>query len=682
MKINLSEYGYTRVMAASIPVIPGNVKANMDLILKTAENAAENQVEILVLPELALTGYTCGDLFYDSLLMKEVEEALNRMPGLLPDDITVVFGSPYMAYDRLFNCAIVMSSKGIDGIVPKRNIPNYNEFYEQRWFDTPEDNPELYESVFSPYHIFRTRSAVLGVEICEDLWVPSPPSLAMAKAGATVFANISATPESIGKHRYLTELVKQQSARCRCAYIYASAGSGESSTDLVFSGNAMIAEDGIMLAEGERFSLTGTSAIADIDIEHLIQDRTRFKTFHDNSDNEAHKYEEITTYNYDSSARNVTDELLRKVSPAPFVPQDSVHRLETCNEIIEIQAWGLAQRLKKINCSRAVIGISGGLDSTLALLVTHKTFSMLGLDPKGIIGVTMPGFGTTSRTHTNAKELMSELGVTILEIPIGDAVTQHFKDIGQDPEVHDATYENSQARERTQILMDMANKVNGIVIGTGDLSELALGWCTYNGDHISMYAVNTSIPKTLVGYLVETFAIDAENKGENKIASTLRDIVDTPISPELIPANEDGTIKQKTEDLVGPYELHDFFLYYLLRYRFSPAKIFMLARKAFSGKYDAETILHWLRTFYRRFFSQQFKRSCLPDGPKVGSVCLSPRGDWRMPSDATASIWLEAIDELEKNLLKEKKSQTESRQLEKRAKKSETSAKSKKGGKK
>lgn len=652
MKIDISRFGYTRVMAASIPVVPGDVTANAKAISDTARLAAKKGVEILVLPELALTGYTCGDLFFDEFLLRKVKDGLVKLPATLPSGLTVVFGSPYQVRNRLFNCAIVMNANGIMGIVPKRNLPNYNEFYEQRWFDEPEADSPLYDDVFSPYLLFRTRTATLGVEICEDLWVPNPPSVDMAKAGATVIANLSATPESIGKHRYLIDLVKQQSARCRCAYVYASAGSGESSTDLVFSGNAMIAEDGTMLAEGERFSLNGCDAIADVDTKRLVQDRLRFKTFHDNSGTKDSRY--VIKYpQSEENIQNSADLLLRPVSPTPFVPADAEHRLSTCQEIIEMQAWGLAQRLRKINCKRAVIGISGGLDSTLALLVTHKTFAMLGLDEKGIIGVTMPGFGTTKRTRTNAHELMEELGVTILEIPIDKAVTQHFSDIGQDPEKHDATYENSQARERTQILMDLANKENAIVIGTGDLSELALGWCTYNGDHMSMYAVNTSIPKTLVGYLVETFAIEAEKEGDTRVAHTLRDIVATPISPELIPANEDGTIKQKTEDLVGPYELHDFFLYHLLRNRYEPAKIFMLARKAFDGKYDARTILHWLRTFYRRFFNQQFKRSCLPDGPKVGSVCLSPRGDWRMPSDASSAMWLAEIEELERRLNEE-----------------------------
>lgn len=670
MKPAISAFGYTRVMTAALPVFPGDIEANVSEIIKAAERAKSLAVEILVLPELALTGYTCGDLFFDSLFLQKTESAILALIEKLPEEgPVVVFGAPICSENKLYNAAVVMSHGCIHGIVPKRNLPNYNEFYERRWFSEPspemkkrfislsEDSENVLSVLFGINLLFHIGSSLLGVEICEDLWVPNPPSLSMAQAGATVIANLSATPESIGKHRYLADLVRQQSARCRCAYLYASAGNGESSTDLVFAGNAMIAEDGAMIAEGKRFSFDGTYAIADIDSGRLASDRLRFKTFNEHAENSG-EYWVIEIPEKDVKSKDQISvllenggefELIRDVAPMPFVPSDKNHRLETCMEIIDMQAWGLAQRLKKIGCRKVVIGISGGLDSTLALLVADKTFKLLDLSPEGIIGITMPGFGTTDRTHNNARTLMEKLGITILEIPIGPAVEQHFKDIGQDPNKHDATYENSQARERTQILMDMANKENAIVVGTGDLSELALGWCTYNGDHMSMYAVNTSIPKTLVGYLVETFAIEAEREGKAKVAETLRDIVATPISPELIPANNDGTIRQKTEDLVGPYELHDFFLYHLLRNRFSPSKIFLLALKAFAGKYDVKTILHWLRTFYRRFFNQQFKRSCLPDGPKVGSVCLSPRGDWRMPSDISSKMWLDEIARLEEN---------------------------------
>ncbi len=662
-----TEFGYVRVMAASVQTYPGDIKRNCDSIIDAIRKAEDEDVDILVLPELAVSGYTCADLFFDSLLMEKVEEGLCRIcRNIRENGPTVVVGSPFRRDGKLYNCAVVMGHYRIYGIVPKQYLPNYNEFYERRWFSVPDSEEAHYlsvndplgmpvgdQTVFGTNLLFRVRNAIFGCEICEDLWVPNPPSARLAQNGATVIVNLSATPESIGKHRYLLDLIRQQSARCRCGYVYASAGSGESSTDLVFSGNAIIAEDGSILAEGKRFSLDGTSCISDIDTQRLETDRQRFKTF--NEDSGPSNYTLIDCHKQlhpvSEPVEVFADYLKRDVSPSPFVPSDRSHRLETCAEIIEMQAWGLAQRLKKIGCKRAVIGISGGLDSTLALLVTAKTFNMLGLDPKGIIGITMPGFGTTSRTRTNAHDLMEELGVTTLEIPIGPAVDQHFRDIDQDPSVHDATYENSQARERTQILMDMANKENAIVIGTGDLSELALGWCTYNGDHMSMYAVNASIPKTLVSYLIESFAIEAEDKGDTKIAATLRDIIDTPISPELIPANEDGTISQKTEDLVGPYELHDFFLYHFLRNRYTPAKIFLLARKAFGTKYDKAVILHWLETFYRRFFSQQFKRSCLPDGPKVGSVCLSPRGDWRMPSDASSRMWLEEVKKLKEEEL-------------------------------
>ncbi len=659
MKLVHTEYGFIRVKAASIKVCPGDVDSNLKAIIYAIKKARSENVDILVLPELAVTGYTCGDLFYDMGLQSRANSALSEIAkSMRPDSsLTVIVGTPFENSGRLYNCAVVMGQGNIYGIVPKTYIPNYNEFYERRWFSSPADgqyDKEVLNPIEDPsseskipfgtdlLFRFMPSGATFGVEICEDLWVPNPPSSVLAQNGATIIANLSATPETIGKYKYLKDLVCQQSARARCAYIYASAGSGESSTDLVFSGNTIIAEDGTLLAEGDRFSLNGTSCTADVDVDRLFQDRLRFKTFNETGNN----IRNCRIIKITENPSTEKDVLMRNIPAKPFVPEDPSHRLETCREIIEMQAWGLAQRLLKINCKKVVIGISGGLDSTLALLVADKAFKILDLAPKGIIGVTMPGFGTTDRTHSNAVNLMKEIGTTILEIPIADAVKLHFKDIGQDPETHDATYENSQARERTQILMDLANKENAIVVGTGDLSELALGWCTYNGDHISMYAVNSSIPKTLVGYLVETFAIEAEKHGKHDVAETLRDIVETPISPELIPAKEDGTIAQKTEDLVGPYELHDFFLYHLIRNRFDPAKIFKLARIAFGEKYNIRTILNWEKVFYRRFFSQQFKRSCLPDGPKVGSVCLSPRGDWRMPSDASAALWLKEIETL------------------------------------
>ncbi|MDE5868703.1 MAG: NAD(+) synthase, partial [Muribaculaceae bacterium] len=502
------------------------------------------------------------------------------------------------------------------------------------------------EIPFASNMLFSFEGVIFGVEICEDLWVPIPPSSEMCRQGAEIIFNLSATDELAGKHKYLIELILQQSARCRSGYVYSSAGTGESSTDLAFSGNCIIAENGVLLRESERFSLDSQIEIADIDVELIRNDRRKHNTFHSEQDSSEQTVILIdSAYNGDEKNDKKTDnEIYRFINPTPFVEKDEKRLRERCEEISSIQAWGLAQRLRAIKCNNAVIGISGGLDSTLALLVTVKAFDMLGLDRKGIIGITMPGFGTTERTHNNAWLLMEELGVTPLEIPINNAVQLHFSDIGQNPEKHDATYENSQARERTQILMDMANKTGGIVIGTGDLSELALGWCTYNGDQMSMYGVNASIPKTLVRDLVKGYMIGEKNE---KVRKTLQDIIDTPISPELLPAASDGTIAQKTEDFVGPYELHDFFLHAMLRHSFSPTKIYSLACKAFTGQYEREVIKKWLITFYRRFFTQQFKRSCMPDGVKVGSVCLSPRGDWRMPSDASMTMWINEAENLD-----------------------------------
>ncbi|MDE6299313.1 MAG: NAD(+) synthase [Muribaculaceae bacterium] len=482
---------------------------------------------------------------------------------------------------------------------------------------------------------------MICVEICEDLWTPIPPSSVMAMAGADVILNLSASDELIGKHDYLKRLISQQSARCRCGYVYASAGWGESSTDLVFAGNAVVAEDGVLVEAERRFFTEPTLVGKDIDIQKLRNDRARYSTFFDSSAIPS-GFRMIGVKGEREIGEVRNDTMNVRIDPRPFVPHDEDKLREHCEEIINIQARGLMQRLNVINCRKAVIGISGGLDSTLALLVTVRAFDRLGLDRKGIVGITMPGMATTSRTKGNAVGLMEELGVTVMEIPIGKAVAQHFADIGQDPEKYDVTYENSQARERTQILMDVANKENAIVIGTGDMSELALGWCTYNGDHMSMYAVNASVPKTLVKHLVSWFATEVGPEA----AAILRDIVDTPISPELVPSGSDE-ITQKTEDLVGPYELHDFYMYHLLRNSFSPKKIYFLAKMAFKGRYDDATLLKWLRNFYRRFFNQQFKRSCMPDGPKVGSVCLSPRGDWRMPSDASSALWMREIDTLE-----------------------------------
>nr|MDE5774418.1 NAD(+) synthase [Muribaculaceae bacterium] len=567
-------------------------------------------------------------------------------------DALIIVGAPVRVDNSLFNCAVAIRNGEILATVPKTHIPNYNEFYEKRWFDTP------YKAGTSQINntIIEHKGVKIGIEICEDLWVPQPPSGLLAQSGADIIANLSASNEVLGKHRYLTDLIRLQSARCRCGYIYASAGTGESSTDLVFAGNAIIAEDGVILKSSPRFRRGTLFVMADIDIEKLRNDRRKFNSFTDDriyhsfnamaitlsqgGINEERQTTSILDGAIDAAEVNIygTDypELLRPVNKHPFVPADKAHKDENCSEIIEIQCLGLQQRLEAIHCQKLVIGISGGLDSTLALLVAVRTFDNMGIDRRGIYGITMPGLATTNRTHNNAWQLMEQLGVTAIEIPIGSAVAQHFADIDHNPDNHDATYENSQARERTQILMDYANKVGGIVLGTGDLSELALGWATYNGDHMSMYSINASIPKTLVKHLVGWFAEGSENI---RLREILTDIIDTPISPELVPAAEGDDIAQKTEELVGPYELHDFFLYNVLRNGYSPQKIYMLALKAFKDDYTPETIRKWIINFYHRFFSQQFKRSCMPDGPKVGSVCLSPRGDWRMPSDASSGMW-------------------------------------------
>lgn len=643
----MEKFGYIRV-ASAVPVVKvGDVDFNLKEIKKLIADAADMKVDILVLPELCLTGYTCGDLFEQRFLMDKAMDALESLLGYEGFGETVVaLGMPVMVGTRRFNCAVVMDRGGVLGIVPKIHLPNYGEFYEKRWFESGADlrpstvNISGKDVPIGNHLMFDIKGVRFGVEICEDLWVPAPPSTNMARAGADIIGNLSASDELIGKHSYLLKLISQQSARLRCGYVYSSAGWGESSTDLVFAGNTVIAEDGAILDAERRFFTEPSMAVKDIDVEKLRNDRAKYSTYSDG----VAGIPEYTLVR-SSAARYRGHELLNvTIDPHPFVPGDTTKLTEHCEEIINIQARGLMQRLKAIGCHDAVIGISGGLDSTLALLVTVRAFDLLKLDRKGITGITMPGMATTSRTHSNAVGLMEELGVTALEIPIGKAVAQHFSDIGQDPDKYDVTYENSQARERTQILMDYSNKVNGIVIGTGDMSELALGWCTYNGDHMSMYGVNASVPKTLVKHLVKWFAGEF---GE-RASEILLDIVDTPISPELVPSGKDA-IGQKTEDLVGPYELHDFFMYHLLRNSFSPKKIFMLACKAFCEDYSKEEVLKWLKTFYRRFFTQQFKRSCMPDGPKVGTVNLSPRGDWRMPSDASGRMWLAEVDSIKLN---------------------------------
>lgn len=631
----MTNNGFIRIGTAVPKVSPGNVSANAEEIIRLWEKADKEECSLIVFPELSLTGYTCADLFFQRRLLDDTSAGLSRLVEASDFlSTTAVVGLPVEYDGTLFNCAAVISQGKIHGIVPKSYIPNYSEFYEKRWFspgkeiNTSSVNLNYTEIPFGTDILFKIGQTRFGIEICEDLWVPEPPSSRLCKGGAEIILNLSATDELIGKHDYLLSLIAQQSARCRCAYAYSSAGFGESSTDLVFSGNGIIACDGQILSQSPRFSLQPTLTICDIDLERIRQDRLKYKTFNENlSVSKSLRTVSIQDNNIEIEPRYC------HIDPHPFIDSNPDRLRERCDEISSIQAFGLVQRLNAINCRDAVIGISGGLDSTLALLVTVKAFDMSGLDRKGIHAITMPGFGTTGRTHSNALDLMEKLGVSVMEIAIGPAVKQHFRDIDQDPDKHDATYENSQARERTQILMDLANKTGGIVIGTGDLSELALGWCTYNGDQMSMYGVNASIPKTLVKHLVENYARQPEM---SDISETLLDIVATPISPELLPASDSDKILQKTEDLVGPYELHDFFLYYMMRYGFSRDKIQLLAEIAFDGDYDVKTISHWLDVFYRRFFSQQFKRSCMPDGPKVGSICLSPRGDWRMPSDVSS----------------------------------------------
>ena len=649
------KYGLLRIAAAKPLVKAGDVKFNTDNIITMAAELVRDNVAVVVFPELSITGYTCADLFEQSLLLESAKDSVCRIaaesekwPGLC-----LAVGLPIKNGTRLYNCAAVVCEGKILGVVPKSYLPNYGEFYEKRWFapglDVKSETVNISDSFsnipFGTDILFEHFGVKFGIEICEDLWVPQPPSCKQAMAGAELILNLSATDELIGKHDYLLSLLSQQSARCRVAYAYASAGYGESSTDLAFSGNCIIAENGSIVAQSPRFNLECYFTIADVDIANLQHDRTKFNSF---SQKETKNFLICSTANAENDQfETLSDEELfrfRKLFRHPFVDERPEDLEKRCDEISSIQAWGLATRLKAIGCRHAVIGVSGGLDSTLALLVTTKAFDMLGLSRKGIFAVTMPGFGTSRRTKGNADRLMELLDVTSLEIPIGPSVEQHFKDIGHDPAVKDVTYENSQARERTQILMDLANKENGIVIGTGDLSELALGWCTYNGDQMSMYAVNASIPKTLVRFLVEGYAKETSNK---ELREVLMDIVDTPVSPELLPVDSQGGIAQKTEDLVGPYELHDFFLYQVLRHGTDPRKIYKLAVKAFEGEFDRETIKKWLKTFIRRFFNQQFKRSCMPDGVKVGSVCLSPRGDWRMPSDASSRLWLESLEDLD-----------------------------------
>jgi NAD+ synthase (glutamine-hydrolysing) len=633
--------GYIKVAAVTPQVTVADVKENTKEILKVIREAAAQKAKIIVLPELCITGYTCQDLFLQEILLREAKDALleisNQTKGI---DALIFLGIPLEYHGKLYNTAAILNHGKILGIVPKRYIPNYNEFYEVRHFTKGMEEPvavRLNQEITVPmgmnllFCCEEIPELKVAAEICEDLWTMQPPSIAHAQAGAVVITNLSASDEVTGKETYRRELVKGQSARLLCGYIYASAGEGESTQDVVYSGHDLIAENGVVLAESERF--TKGILYSEIDVKKLISERRRMSTFETTDGN----YQEI----YFSLEKEET-KLTRYIDPMPFVPGSKEDREKRCEEILLIQAHGLKKRLAHTHAKSAVVGISGGLDSTLALLVTVKAFDLLGIPREQIAAVTMPGFGTTDRTYDNAVHLIRELGAEFIEVPIADAVRLHFRDIGHEENIHDVTYENSQARERTQILMDIANKKGGLVIGTGDLSELALGWATYNGDHMSMYAVNASVPKTLVRHLVRYYA---DTCGSDKLAAVLYDVLDTPVSPELLPP-EDGKISQKTEDIVGPYELHDFFLYHMLRSGYSPAKIYRIAKIAFADVYDEETILKWLKIFTRRFFAQHFKRSCLPDGPKVGTVAVSPRGDLRMPSDASAQLWLGELEEL------------------------------------
>ena len=640
------EHGFVKTAAVTPKIRVAQPEYNGTEIIRLMKEAAEKGAKIIVFPELCITGYTCGDLFLQELLLKRAKETLFRIADATEElDALVFVGLPWEKEGKLYNVAAALSRGEVLGLVPKTYLPNYGEFYEQRHFAKGNQKTDLialgrgkggFEYIpFGTDLLFTCAEMpglIVAAEICEDVWVPDPPSIRHTLGGATVVVNCSASDETTGKDAYREKLIGGQSARLVCGYIYANAGEGESSQDLVFGGHNIIAENGKILSHSARFK--NETIYADIDVARLVGERRKMTTFFAKSTGE---YMESEFH-----LRMEETKLQRKIEPRPFVPDSKEDRDRRCEEILTIQAMGLKKRLEHTHCQTAVVGISGGLDSTLALLVMAKAFDSLELPRKQMISVTMPCFGTTDRTYLNACELTRKLGATLKEVDIKEAVAIHFRDIGHDPSVHDVTYENSQARERTQVLMDIANQTGGMVVGTGDMSELALGWATYNGDHMSMYGVNAGVPKTLVRHLVRYYA---ETCGDEELSRVLLDVLDTPVSPELLPP-EDGVISQKTEDLVGPYELHDFYLYYILRFGFTPSKIYRLAKLAFSGIYDEETILKWLKVFYRRFFAQQFKRSCLPDGPKVGSVAVSPRGDLRMPSDACADIWLKELETL------------------------------------
>ncbi len=643
-------FGFLRVACASPDLIVADCSFNAEEIIRNVREASEKNVQVLCFPELSVTGYTCSDLFLQKNLQDSAVKALEHIVTETKDyNVLFAVGLPLAIRQFLFNTACFVYKGKLIAIVPKVNIPNYQEFYEARHFTSFSKKlgmPETVDLFFQKDIPFGTDILIedyisgdlcIAAEICEDLWVPKPPSVRHALAGADVILNLSCSNQVVGKSAYREMLVKSQSGRLCAAYLYANGGTGESSTDLIFDGDSLIAENGSVLVKSEPYS--NGMIIADIDVERLCQERRKITTFTGDDSASSYRHVRIPLLEDNDSQKIYLE---RKIESSPFVPQSAGEQESRCKEIIRMQARGLAKRLRHTHAKSAVIGLSGGLDSTLALLVVSEAFDICGISRSKISAVTMPGFGTTDRTYTNALCLASETGASLQEISIVKAVEQHFADIGQDKAVHDVTYENCQARERTQILMDLANKTGGLVIGTGDLSELALGWATYNGDHMSMYGVNASIPKTLVRYLVFWYAKNAEKNGSQKLAEVLYDILDTPVSPELLPPL-DGKIAQKTEELVGPYELHDFFLYYMMRFGFSPDKILYLAEIAFDGVYDRAFILKWLNNFFRRFFAQQFKRSCLPDGAKVGTVCLSPRGDWRMPSDASSSDWLAVL---------------------------------------
>ncbi len=634
-------HGFVKTAAATPDIRVADIRYNTEQICKKIDEATGNGAKVIAFPELCVTGYTCGDLFTQDILLEEAKEALGHIREHTKGKDGLIFiGLPLAVEGKLYNVAAALNAGKLLGFTTKSFLPNYGEFYEMRQFSPgPERAGEiLFDGEYVPFGpklLFAARemdSLIVSAEICEDVWSSVPPSIEAAGEGAVIIVNCSASNETVGKDEYRRNLISGQSARLICGYVYANAGEGESTTDLVFGGHNIIAENGSILAEGKRFE--NGVVYSEVDIDRINSERRKNTTF------QAAKERSLMRIPF--SVRKEETALTRKFPSRPFVPDEEGEKARRCEEILTVQAMGLKKRLTHARAENAVLGISGGLDSTLALLVTAKAFDALGLGRKGITAVTMPCFGTTDRTYRNACKMAEKLGAQLKEVPIGDTVLGHFKDIGHDPEIHNITYENAQARERTQVLMDIANETGGIVVGTGDMSELALGWATYNGDHMSMYGVNSSVPKTLVRHLVDYYAKTCPDAG---LKDVLYDVLDTPVSPELLPP-ENGEIAQKTEDLVGPYELHDFFLYYMLRFGYSPEKIFRIAKLSFSGEYRDETIYKWLCTFFRRFFGQQFKRSCLPDGPKVGTVALSPRGDWRMPSDACADVWMKELERM------------------------------------